>query len=324
MFYTPSPLKHVVAREPRNVAGLSEEALASYLQAGRIAREALLYGATLIKPGALIRDVLDRVEEKIRSLGGEPAFPAQSSRNECAAHFCPDEEDTTSYEAGDCVKLDVGVHVNGYVADNALTIALSEEHDNLVKAAQAALDTAITLATPGTTPAEIGKAIEETIQRFGYQPIRNLSGHGIGHFIVHQAPTIPNYQATHLTTPLKEGDTIAIEPFATTGTGLVGNKGAPTIFSLTKLPRTRNPATRQALTYLQSIGPLPFTTRWLTRQLGKTKAFLALQDLRRLGCLNEYPPLHEKSKGIVAQAEHSIIVAKTPIVITRTNNHTAP
>ena len=196
---------------------MDKEIQDSFLKAGRIAAEALAYGQKKIKVGVSLREVCDAVEQKIIALGGGIAFPAQTSLNHVAAHNCPGPEDETVYQEGDVVKLDVGVHIQGYVADNACTVNLGS-HDDLVKASRDAVNAAIRILQPGLPVCAIGKVVEEIITSYDLEPIRNLCGHGLGQFKVHTSPTIPNYDNGD-PTPLKEDQAIWIETVARTGGG---------------------------------------------------------------------------------------------------------
>lgn len=287
-----------------------EETLRKYVKAGRIAAQALNHGSRLIKESAVIRDVLDDVEAFIVKKGALPAFPAQVSLNEVAAHFCPAEDDDTAFKPTDLVKLDVGAHVDGYVGDNAVTVNLdkaNEEKQRLVEASKAARDAAIALVKAGVTPHEIGRAIEREIVSRGFQPIRNLSGHGVGQYQVHTSPSIPNYGSNDLR-PLLADHVVAIEPFATTGRGMIKSGGTCTLFSLAAVRQARSPQAREALTYLKQYNGLPFTTRWLSREMGIGKTRLALAQLKQAGMLHEYSPLPEESDGLVTQSEHTVLV----------------
>jgi methionyl aminopeptidase len=145
---------------------MDEETLQDYIKAGKIASEALQFGKTLIIPDASMLEVLNQIEKKVRDLGGELAFPAQISCDDLAAHFCPNENDIIFKEQVCC--LDVGVHINGFIGDNALTVDLSNNHQELVIASREALNNALKIIRPGTTLSEIGKTIGETIQSCGF------------------------------------------------------------------------------------------------------------------------------------------------------------
>jgi len=292
---------------------MEKEILDSYINAGKIAAQALNYGKTLIKVDAKVVDVCDKVEEKIRSLGGSIAFPAQISINNIAAHFCPVQDDPLVFKEGDLAKLDLGVHINGFVADTATSVNLGD-HDNLIKASREALNNALKIIDIGVTLAEIGKTIHETITSYGFSPIKNLSGHGLGKFIIHQKPTIPNFD-TGDTTKITEDLVFAVEPFATNGHGSVFESSPATIFSLINKKPVRSPYARALLKDIDQFNELPFTTRWLSRNHGFGKTGFGLKELVRFDVIKEFPPLPEKDDGIVSQAEHSLLFHKDKKII---------
>lgn len=294
---------------------MNQETIQKYIKAGKIAAEALQYGKSLIKPSAKVIEILDKVEEKIKEFGGGIAFPAQISLNEFAAHSCSDLNDETIL-SDQIVKLDVGVHVDGYIADNALTVDLSGEYEELVKASREALDNALKVIKPGVTLAEIGQVIHKTIASYGFAPVKNLSGHGLGEYDIHTKPSVPNFDNGNQNT-LEEGDVIAIEPFASTGAGIVQESSPATVFTLTNDVGVRDPITRKVLQEIKTYNDLPFAKRWLERKFGTPKTNFALRMLKKAGCLNEHAPLFDQNRGVVSQAEHSVIVLKEPIVFTK-------
>lgn len=286
-----------------------------YEKAGRLSAEALEYGKSLIKPGAKVLDVLDKIEQKIAESGGMCAFPPQISLNEQAAHNCPDDGDATILDS-QLVKLDIGVHINGYVTDTAATIDLSGKYSDLVKASREALSAVLKLAVPGTRIGEMGRTVQEIIQSYGYSPIRNLSGHGIGLFLVHTKPSIPNID-THDPSTLQDGMTLAIEPFASTGAGSVRESGDAGVFMLIQKKPVRDLITRNVLGHITTYDGLPFAKKWLTRKFGAGRTAFALRQLLQTGMLHAYPPLIDEQKGMVSQAEESVLVAEKPVYLTR-------
>lgn len=293
-----------------------EEKLKKYFKAGKIAAEALEYGAGLVKPGAKLMDIAENIERKIRSLGGEPAFPVNISLNETAAHDTPHPNDERVL-SDEVVKLDVGVAVDGFVGgDTARTIDLSGKNSELVKASREALNAAIKKVQVGVALGEIGKVIGETIESFGFKPIRNLSGHGLGEWSVHEAPTIPNYDNGDVNV-LEDGMIIAIEPFATDGVGLISEKGNPFIHSITGDKPIRNRFAREVMEEVDEYVFLPFTNRWLTKKFHAMKVSVALKEYEQLDILKSYPPLVERSGGLVSQAEHSFYVGDKVKVLTK-------
>ena len=285
---------------------MNESIKHDYIKAGRISAEALEYGKSLIKKGNSIFEATEKIEKKIFELGGRPAFPVQFSCDEVAAHFCVSDEDKNMAFGEQVVSLDLGVHVNGAIGDTAYTIDLSGKHSELVKAAQKALEEALKIVSVGTELRQIGKIIHDTIKSYGFNPVRNLSGHGLDLYNIHTSPTIPNIDNGDKTA-LKNGMAFAIEPFATAGAGIVAEKGHPTVFMLERKRPVRSPITREVIKEIETYDGLPFAEWWLTRKFG-AKAGFALRELNQLGMIHQFPPLVETSKGIVAQAEHSVLI----------------
>ena len=277
----------------------------NYRKAGKIAAEALAFGVSLIKSGVALSEVCDKVDAKIVELGGKPAFPTQVSMNDVAAHFCPDDDSIKFND--EVVSLDVGAQVEGYIGDNAATVDLSGENEDLVKASREALNNAIKVIKPGVELREIGKAIQDTIASYGFSPVRNLSGHGVDEYEIHTKPNIPNYDNGD-DRVLDEGDVVAIEPFASKGAGVIYESGNATIYELIEKKPVRNMITRSVLKEILTYNDLPFCKRWLIDKFGEARVNFALKELKVLEMIKEYPPLIDQGHGLVSQAEHTIIV----------------
>ena len=291
------------------------ENIEDWKKAGKIAAEALMFGKSLIKPGAKLVEVSDEIEKKIDELGGKPAFPAQISCDHIAAHYCADPGDEIVFEK-QVACLDVGVHINGAIGDCACTVDLSGKYSKLVEAAEKALENAINAVKVGVTLGEIGKAIQETISSFGFSPVKNLSGHALSPYNIHDKPTIPNFD-TGDKTPLEKGTVIAIEPFATTGAGMIYETDRANIFAVVNPKPVRSMITRQVMKALQQYEGMPFTTRWLAKKFPLPKVNFALREMLNLEIIKQFPPLPEKEKGIVAQAEKTLLVDDEVEVLTK-------
>ncbi|KAF5436967.1 methionyl aminopeptidase [Candidatus Methanophagaceae archaeon] len=279
--------------------------LENYRRAGVILVEVRKEATGLIKDGGSLLEVAEFVENNIREKGGEPAFPCNISRNEEAAHATPSIDDQTVFGKDDLVKLDIGVHIDGYIADSAVTVDLSGNYDGLVKAAEVALDEAIKIIRDGVSTIEIGEVIGTTIKERGYKPVVNLSGHGLSRYDSHAPPTIPNVKYEHGVT-LHENNVVAIEPFATDGCGKVVESGNAEIFSLVKPKPVRMREAKKLLDEIKNYQGLPFAKRWLPRE----RLELALRTVETAGILRDYPVLREEEKGMVSQAEHTVIIKK--------------
>lgn len=276
-------------------------------KAGKVAAESLAFGKTLIIKGASVKEICEKVDEKISSLGAIPAFPTQIALDHIAAHFCPNEEDIIL--ENQVVKLDCGACVDGAIGDTACTVDLSGKHQDMINAVETALEKAIQIIKPGLQIREIGEVLSNEAQKRGFRPIVNLSGHGLSEWRVHTDPTIPNFDNNDTHT-LEEGMIFAIEPFFTNGIGRVHNSGNSTLFSEVQEKPIRSQSDRQVLNQIKTFKKLPFTTRWLTKTLPAFKVNMALKNLERNGNLESHPPLADEGKGIVVQAEHTIKVTK--------------
>jgi methionyl aminopeptidase len=265
-----------------------------------------------VELGASLLDVANFVEDAIRSRGAKPAFPCNISLDRNAAHYTPSPLDTARF-GENMVKLDIGVHVDGYIADAAITIDLSG-HDSLVEASHAALEAAIEIIRPGIDTAQIGKAIEAAITGYGYKPVYNLTGHGLSRYLAHDEPAIPN-RAMEKGTILKDGDVIAIEPFATNGSGRISEALINEIYGFSAFRPVRLTAARKLLKDIsESYRTLPFARRWLKGE----RAEYALMQLLRSGAVHRYPVLWEVEGALVSQAEHTVVVLEKGCeVITR-------
>jgi len=283
-----------------------EEELKNYKKAAEIA--ATVLKEVQVKPGMKILDLVNGIEDKIKELGGQTAFPANISCNEYAAHDTASLNDVRVIGEKDVVKVDIGVHVEGYIADTARTIDLSGENGKLLEASQKALENAVSTVKAGVNVEKIGGVIEETIKSYGFRPIENLTGHSLGQYLLHAGIEIPNFEARGRGAVLEEGDVIAIEPFATNGIGYVIETDRTEIFSaLFELP-SRNPLARQIFKNIkEKYHELPFAERWIADNFEKK---VALRELIKNGSIHPYPVLREKSKGLVSQFEHTMIVEK--------------
>ncbi len=294
---------------------MDEHALKCSREAGRIAAECREWARGAIKPGVRLRDILETIEGTIRERGAQPAFPAQTSRNSCAAHYCSAPDDEQVYEEGDCVKVDMGVHVDGYIADTACTVDLSTDGRwaPLIKASSDALAAAIALADDGVAVGEIGAVVERTITAAGFEPVRNLTGHGLGRWKVHTAPQIPSY-AERGGGRLRTGQVVAIEPFACNGRGYIREKGRAEVFMLVKPPTRAKGLDKDVLRAIQEWRGLPIARRYF-RHLDTDKVEEAISKLAKQGALMRYPPLVEEDDVMVAQTEHTLYIGPDGVEI---------
>ena len=288
---------------------MESDVLENYRKAGRILAKVCQEARSKVDVDVPLIEVAEFVEGSIRKEGAEPAFPCNISRDREAAHYTPGPEDDSIFGES-MTKLDIGVHVDGYIADAAITVDLSG-HPELVEASQAALGAAIELVTPGVNTADIGVAIEQAITGYGFKPVANLTGHGLERYSAHAEPIIPNKVLDKGVT-LKEGDVIAIEPFATNGSGRISEASQTEIFGFSGRRPVRSPQARDLLKEIQKYKTLPFARRWLVGE----RIDYALMQLLRAGIIHSYPVLWEVEGALVSQAEHTVIVLENGCEVT--------
>jgi methionyl aminopeptidase len=289
---------------------MNDDILENYRSAGVIAKKILREGAEAVRIGGSYRELVEFVESRVREEGADLAFPLNVSLNEDAAHDTASAGEERVFSKGDVIKLDLGVHIEGYIADTATTVDLGS-NALLLDASREALEAAVRNVRPGVTVGELGGAIQHEIESRGYRPVANLTGHGLGQFVIHQAPTIPNV-GINGGAVIAEGMVFAIEPFASTGSGHVGEKTRVEIFSQIAAKPVRIPPARAVLEAVKDRRGLPFARRWL----GGGKMDLTLAGLMRAQVLHGYPVLSDVAGSLVSQHEHTIIVTEDCCTVT--------
>lgn len=281
------------------------------LEAGRLVAESLEKGREMIRPGAELLDVAETVESSIRDQGADLAFPLNVSIDDQAAHYTPHSQEETTFEPGQVVKLDCGVHVDGYIGDAATTVEVgSARHARLTEAAATGLERALNVIQDGVQLKEIGQTIEAAIASYGMRPISNLTGHTIERWNLHAGTSIPNVPSGQ-GGRLRAGTVCAIEPFATDGQGKIEHVGQGHIYHFVRRRPVKDDSAGQVLDLIADDHPeLPFAERWLTRKLDRPVQD-DLDQLRKVGAVKAYPILVEVDRGLVAQAEHTIHVTET-------------
>lgn len=265
-------------------------------------------GIELSEPGAGIREVVEEVEEFILKRGGRPAFPVNIGIDSVAAHYTPPYGDTQKFPARGILKFDVGVEVDGYVADTAASKSLGGAMRQLVDASRNALESALTIIKPGASLAMIGTTIQNVITGSGYRPITNLMGHSIERWNLHAGFSVYNVARNDDSTTIPHEIVIAVEPFATDGGGYVVSGRLGNIFSLVRERKLDDPDLDHfQQTIKERYRTLPFAERWLSDISDWRKK---INKLMRLGVLHGYEMLVEGKGGAVSQWEHTLIVSR--------------
>ena len=202
----------------------SQQEIDTMARAGRVVAETLALLEEQIQPGVTTAELDAAAEEFIRSRGGEPTFkgykgyPAATclSPNDMVVHGIPGARTLAD---GDILSVDVGVTLDGFVADSAWTFAvgsIAPEAQRLLDTCRAALDAGILEARLGNTIGDISQAVQTVTEAAGFSVIRSLVGHGVGRSM-HEDPQVPNFVSAYRGPELQEGMTIAIEPMITAG-----------------------------------------------------------------------------------------------------------
>jgi len=278
-----------------------------YLKAGKILKEVQDNARKKAKIGMKLLDLAELIEKQTTDLEAGIAFPANLSPNNITAHYTPSFEDKTEIEEKDVLKIDIGVHIDGFIADSSFTVDFSEENGKLVEASEQALENALSVIEIGTPLGKIGEEIEKTITSFGFKPVHNLTGHGLMQYIAHASPAIPNIAKTD-SRKIEEGKAYAIEPFSSTGIGRVKEGIKTEIFEFSKAIPLRNLDARKIQEKAaEEFNGLPFAERWLIKEFGETKTKIALRELLIKGSIKAHPVLKEDNGVLVSQSENTII-----------------
>ena len=289
----------------------------SAVESGKIAAKVLKEISEMIEPEAKIIKICSTAEKKIREYGGIPAFPLNVSINHIAAHSTSPRGDKSEIPEFGLVKLDVGVHVDGYIADTALTVDIDGTLEGFVAATDDALSEAIATITPGIALGDIGATIERVIKDYGLRPISNLSGHNLKRYNLHAGKQVPNTKKRG--TPTVEiGEYYAIEPFATSGVGTVVDSDFVYIFANTGLDKALEGTTEKLRKYLrEKYGPLPYASRWIGTASKNIDVVDEIRILVKEKVIRGFPMQIEKKARPVSQAEHTIFISEDgPVILT--------
>lgn len=293
---------------------MKEKEIFDYKKAGKIAREVREFARGFICRYMKLVDIAEKIEGKIFELGGKPAFPVNLSLNDVAAHYTPNYDDET--KADGLLKIDLGVEIGGAIADTAFSLDLSEKKEfaKLISASENALNSALKILKKNIEINKIGKEIHREITFAGFSPVKNLSGHELGNYLVHAGITIPNYDNNNFH-KLEDGG-YAIEPFATSGVGIVYDGQPSEIYKFEKRAGVRDILARKIMDFIEEeYKTLPFCSRWIVKKFG-TRALIALNFLEKAGIIYRYSQLVEKSHSPVSQTEHTFIIHDGKVEIT--------
>ncbi len=299
------------------------EMFEKYEKSGQILAKTLEYAESIIKPGTKLLDIAEKTEEYIRRHSATPAFPLNISINEIAAHYSPTIEDKSVIPEKCIVKIDGGVSVEGYLTDAARTIIFDEKWQPMKDLARKALNNALDVVKANGSVFRVGEIIQKTIEKDGYKPIVNLSGHSLSHYSLHDGISIPNYgvskEARDSSHVFKAGHAYAIEPFVTSGIGRVVDKEQEVIFRhYRQIDASTLPSQfREIYSYIdENLHGLPFSWRWVYNAgFSKEKIHKTKSELLRRRIIHGYPVLVEATDSPVTQEEETIYINEEKITI---------
>jgi len=274
---------------------LADQEVSHYVEAGKIAKKVRSQFMPEVREGKRLLDFAEELEQEIVSLGAVPAFPCNIGRNEVGAHYTPVPSDSSEFFGGDLVKVDFGLHLDGYIVDTAFSVALSSVDQQLVDATDESLRAVVEKLRVGDRVLEVGKMVEGVSERHGFKVIENLQGHEVKRYELHAGLSVPNVPNSDGRT-FHDGMAIAIEPFLTYGFGA----GRVKEISTTTIFKSPSPTKRDGRPALSSFNGLPICERWLAKLPSKTPS-------RELEQLRRYPILVEEKGAPIAQAETTLL-----------------
>ena len=289
-----------------------------YINAGKVAAEVRENARKKNWVGKTVFEICEEIESEIIKRGTKCAFPVNTSLNEVAAHYTAEPDDQKIILETDLLKIDLGVQINGYIADTAVTVCYDPRYDSLVNAAEDALQNAMSMIKIGVKASDIGRTIEKTIRQLGFKPIANLSGHSLDQYTIHAGKSIPNIWSIG-SFSLSGTVAYACEPFVTLekGLGVIREGKIKNIFALVSRKKTKNSEADEMLDFIwENFNQLPFTLRWFLKKWEERKARELLEFLIKKKVVKAYPVLLEAKAQPVAQAEHTFIPTDAGATIT--------
>jgi methionyl aminopeptidase len=322
--YTQQPWRST-SREKIELDKVTADVLGNLRRAAEVHRKVRQWmKKNVIRPGIPLVEMCQQLEQQVwrlvekDGLKAGSAFPTGCSLNNVAAHYTPNTGDKTVLGASDVMKVDFGVHVNGYIIDCAFTVAFDPVYDPLLNAVKEATNTGIKLAGIDARLGEIGEGIQEVMEShevelggkvYQVKAIKNLNGHSIDPYVIHAGKSVPIVKSND-NTKMEENEQYAIETFGSTGRGVVNEDLECSHYMRTSDARTtlRSATAKQLLTHINNkYSSLAFCRRWLDDE-GQQRHLLALKQLVDQGVVTPYPPLCDTKGCYTAQWEHTIFL----------------
>ncbi|KAJ5678790.1 methionine aminopeptidase 2-like protein [Penicillium macrosclerotiorum] len=310
--------------------------LDDYRKAAEVHRQVRRWTQETARPGKSLTEIALDIDDGVRSLldnaGLEPGacllsgmgFPTGLALNNCVAHWTPNPgQKDVILKQSDVLKVDFGVHINGWIVDSAFTISFDPMHDNLLAAVKDATNTGIKNSGIDVRISDVSAAIQEAMESYEVEingktipvkPVRDLSGHNINHYRIHGGKSIPFIKNSDQT-KMEEGEIFAIETFGSTGRGVT--REGPGVYGYGKdphAPKKINAPLASARSLYQKInenfGTLVFSRRYLER-LGVERYLAGMNYLVSQGIVDMHAPLMDVEGSYSAQFEHTILLRES-------------
>ncbi|KAJ5113606.1 methionine aminopeptidase 2 [Penicillium angulare] len=310
--------------------------LNNYRKAAEVHRQVRKWTQENVRPGESLTKVADDIDEGVRALLDNPGletgsclvsglgFPTGLAVNNCVAHWTPTPgQKDVILQQSDVMKVDFGVHINGWIVDSAFTMSFDPTYDNLLAAVKDATNTGIKNAGVDVRISDISAAIQETMESYEVEingktypvkPVRDISGHNIKQYQIHGGKSIP-FVKTKTQTKMEEGEVFAIETFGSTGRGHtrdgLGVYGYGKSYDAPKRVVTPLSSARSLYkTINDNFGTIVFARRYLER-LGVDRYLAGMNSLVSQGVVDRYPPLMDIEGSYSAQFEHTILLGES-------------
>jgi len=312
------------------------EFLNEYRKAAEVHRQVRHWVQDTVKPGWALSDIANGIEDGVRALLGNQGletgsalrsgmgFPTGLCLNHQVAHYTPNSgQKPVVLQHSDVMKVDFGVHINGWIVDSAFTMSFDPVYDSLLDAVKDATNTGIKTAGIDVRICDVSAAIQETMESYEVEiggksypvkPVRTLSAHNIQQYHIHGGKSIP-FVKNKDQTKMEEGEVFAIETFGSTGRGRTTSDVGIYGYGLdTDRPKHVSlpfaSANRLYKVIRENFGTIVWCRRYLER-LGQEKYLAGLNSLVSSGVLEPYEPLADIKGSYSAQFEHTILLRES-------------
>ena len=311
--------------------------LLNYIKSSKVHKEVMsdLVENNIIKPGNSINYIVDYIESSVKNkinynqdipLQCGCGFPANISVNEVVAHYTSStKNEDYILQENDIVKVDFGVHSQGYITDSAQTFHFNSKYDEFIQVSKDATNYAIGLCGVDVNLGDLGKDIEEYVKSkevtidnklYPLYTLKDLTGHNIGQYVIHKSKALPN---TAINYPLRmeEGEVFAVEPFVSTCAESYYD--SPTnLFMINKnyvdyVPFLSKKELKLFNLIFERYFMLCFCDRWLVNEL-KDFNFELFNNLIQKKLIEEYKTIYVPKNNYVSQFEHNVYIRNNGII----------